>query len=97
MDNKDNLTIYERITILIPMVKEIENIGLKKNLTFKLRKVMDDVKELKIKYESLGANVDAQFMQEKNRVEITSALVLDEIESILGVDKTSEEEPKLIR
>ena len=97
MDNKDNLTIYERITILIPMVKEIENIGLKKNLTFKLRKVMDDVKELKIKYESLGANVDAQFMQEKNRVEITSASVLDEIESILGIDKTSEEEPKLIK
>ena len=97
MDNKDNLTIYERITILIPMVKEIENIGLKKNLTFKLRKVMDDVKELKIKYESLGSNVDAQFMQEKNRVEITSASVLDEIESILGIDKTSEEEPKLIK
>ena len=97
MDNKDNLTIYERITILIPMVKEIENIGLKKNLTFKLRKVMDDVKELKIKYESLGANVDAQFMQEKNRVEITSASVLDEIESILGINKTSEEESKIIR
>ena len=97
MDNKNNLTIYERIAILIPKVKELENAELKKTLTFKLRKVMDGVKELKNKYDSLGSNVDNLFMQEKNRVEIISSSVLDEIENILGLDKTDEDEPKLVK
>lgn len=96
MDNKNNLTVYERITILIPMVKELENEELKKNLTFKLRKVMDDIKELKNKYDSLP-NVDSSFMQEKNRVEIICSSILDEIEKILGIDITSKDEPKLVR
>ena len=100
MDNKDNnITVYERITILIPKVKELENEEIKKNLTFKLRKAMDDIKELKVKYDNLQSNVDSSFFQEKEKVELIVSSILDEIENVLKlIDSNNiEEEPKLIR
>ena len=100
MDNKDNnITVYERITILIPKVKELENQEIKKNLTFKLRKAMDDIKELKVKYDNLQSNVDSSFFQEKEKVELIVSSILDEIENVLKlIDSNNiEEEPKLIR
>ncbi len=100
MDNKDNnITVYERITILIPKVKELENQEIKKNLTFKLRKAMDDIKELKIKYDKLQSNVDSSFFQEKEKVELIVSSILDEIENVLKLTDSNniEEEPKLIR
>ena len=100
MDIKDNnITVYERITILIPKVKELENQEIKKNLTFKLRKAMDDIKELKIKYDKLQSNVDSSFFQEKEKVELIVSSILDEIENVLKLTDSNniEEEPKLIR
>lgn len=100
MDNKDNnITVYERITILIPKVKELENEEIKKNLTFKLRKAMDDIKELKVKYDNLQSNVDSSFFQEKEKVELIVSSILDEIENVLKLTDSNniEEEPKLIR
>ena len=100
MDNKDNnITVYERITILIPKVKELENEEIKKNLTFKLRKAMDDIKELKVKYDNLQSNVDSSFFQEKEKVELIVSSILDEIENVLKFTDSNniEEEPKLIR
>ena len=100
MDNKDNnITVYERITILIPKVKELDNEEIKKNLTFKLRKAMDDIKELKVKYDNLQSNVDSSFFQEKEKVELIVSSILDEIENVLKLTDSNniEEEPKLIR
>ena len=97
MDSKDNVTVYERITILIPKVKELENEELKKKLTFKLRKVMDEIKELKNKYDSLGVNVDSSFFYEKNRVEFVSSAILDEIEKLIESDKMNEDNLKLVK
>ena len=100
MDIKDNnITVYERITILIPKVKELENQEIKKNLTFKLRKAMDDIKELKVKYDNLQSNVDSSFFQEKEKVELIVSSILDEIENVLKLTDSNniEEEPKLIR
>ena len=53
-NNYENMTIYEKLTILIPKVKMIENIESKKILTFKIKEVMDKINELKQEYENLS-------------------------------------------
>ena len=90
---KDDKNIYENLANLIPKVKMIENLSYKKNLTFKIREVMDKIKQLKNEYENINPGMESIFFQKKENVEKTIVLLIEEIETSLGL--YDEDKPKI--